>query len=224
LLNAGYAVSQTSILGISMSYGPDFSYGDLVKRYGNHLSFGLGTEYFTQNNYGFSLEWRYMFGDNVKTDPYNHLRQVGGNIVGVDGLPSDHYYTIVGDQLHLQVRKLIGSKPHGWVIGGSVGFIAYKTVIKDLNRTIAQAFEPYSFYYDQLARGISVKQLFGYEFHSQSGLINGSITIENSLSFSKYIRNNFDNNTNLNDHSLGIRGRWIIPLYKGQKKEEVKYF
>ncbi|HMP29783.1 MAG TPA: hypothetical protein PKD85_09290 [Saprospiraceae bacterium] len=219
-----FGFTQKQVFGLSLSYGPDIPYNDLAQRYGTHLSFGLGLEYFTASNYGLSLEWRYMFGDNVKTDPYGHLRQVGGSIVGVDGQPADHFYTIVGDQLHLQFRKILSTKPSGWVIGGSLGILAYKTVLKDINRTIAQSFEPYSFYYDRLSRGLAFKQLLGYEFHSESGLINGSITLENSLGFAQFIRIDKQNMIGLRDHSLGLRARWLIPFFKGKQKDKVKYF
>jgi hypothetical protein len=216
--------AQNKILGIAVSYGPEVSYGDLAARYGTHLSFGVGTEFFTTSRWGFMLEWRYMFGDNVRTDPYQHLRQGQGSITGVDGLPAEHYYTIAGDQINLQVRKILGKKSSGWVIGASAGLIAYKTVLKDVNRTIAQSFEPYSFYYDQHSRGVSVRQLIGYEFHSATGLINGSVTLENSLAFTKMTRISTKENPLQNDHSIGVRARWIIPLIKGQKKDDIKYF
>ena len=216
--------AQSKILGIALSYGPEMPYQDLASRYGAHMSFGAGVEYLTPSGLGLMLEWRYMFGDNVKMDPYGHLRQAQGSITGVDGLPADHYYTIAGDQINLQIRKILGKKSSGWVVGGSVGVIAYKTILKDLNRTIAQGFEPYSFYYDQHSRGFSFRQLFGYEFHSSSGLINGSLTIENNLSFTRMTRNGSSQSPLLQDNTIGVRGRWIIPLMKGQKKEEIKFY
>jgi hypothetical protein len=225
--SSSYVIAQKSILGVAFSYGPDFSYADLADRYGTHTSFGVGTEYLTASNFGFSLEWRYMFGDNVRTEPYSALKQIGGSIVGVDGTPADYFYTIVGDQINIQVRKILGKKGSGFVVGGSLGLFAYKTVLKDLNRTIAQSFEPYSFYYDQLSRGVSFKQIFGYEFHSDNGLINGSITLENSLGFAKAVRGALaleKGDQTLMDNSFGIRARWVIPFKKGEKKDKVKYF
>jgi hypothetical protein len=225
--SSSYVIAQKSILGVAFSYGPDFSYGDLADRYGTHTSFGVGTEYLTASNFGFSLEWRYMFGDNVKSEPYSPLKQMGGSIVGVDGTPADYFYTIVGDQINLQVRKILGKKGSGFVVGSSIGLFAFKTVLKDLNRTIAQSFEPYSFYYDQLSRGVSFKQIVGYEFHSDNGLINGSITLENSLGFTEAIRGALaleKGDQTLMDNSFGIRARWVIPFKKGEKKDKVKYF
>ena len=219
-----YIKGQGKMLGIALSYGPEVPYGDLASRYGTHLSFGVGTEYLLPSRVGIMLEWRYMFGDNVKTDPYFHLRQAQGSITGVDGLPAEHYYTIAGDQINIQVRKILGKKASGWVIGSSLGVVSYKTILKDVNRTIAQSFEPYSYYYDQHSRGFSFRQLLGYEFHSESGLINGSVTLENNLAFTKMTRTSNDSATLQNDHTIGVRARWIIPLIKGKKKDEVKYF
>jgi hypothetical protein len=214
--------------GLSVNFGPENPYGSLKKRFGAYSSIGVGLECLLTSNIGIALDWRTNFGSRVKQDILREFRQETGDVIGLNGQAADFYYGISGDKAMLSVRKILSKSSSGLVFGIGLGVSTNKIRIVDIDNILVPSVRPYSLIYDQFARGLASSQFIGYEFHSMDYLINGMIVFENNLNFTRFVRNvDWLSKEIQNDHSVSIRGRWVIP-FKTSKNEEtkdkIKYF
>jgi hypothetical protein len=219
--------SQIYQYGIAINYGVEQPYADMSERFGIYSSVGVGFDLVMKNNIAFSLDWRTNFGSNVKQDIFRSIKQETGEVIGLNGLPAEYYYSIVGDNVMLSVRKIFGKNHSGIVVGLGLGLVANQFKITDIDNTVIPSVKPYSKIYDQLTRGLATRQFIGYEVHTKDRLINGSIILENNLNFTKFVRQSAGFSSNLqSDNTLALRGRWTIPFktFDNDKKENIKYF
>ncbi len=66
-----------SIIVFGGGMGLNIPLADLKERYGSNLNFSLGGDYILRNNWIFSTEFMYFFGDKVKEDvlaPYRDFK------------------------------------------------------------------------------------------------------------------------------------------------------
>lgn len=219
--------TQQSAIGVNFGYGYFLPGGDLAERYGGHLGFSFNTEYQAKNNLNYFLEWRYLFGSTVKSDVLAPLRQEDGLLIGTDGLAADVYYRMRGQHFVLGLSKAIGQKRSKAIVGGGLGWIFYKTSIRDDNRSYIQPTGLYEQLYDQRTNGPLVKVLAGYHLKTDNDLINLKILFDVGYGFSSFNKLSPYNpitKSSLKDLSAGITAYWFIPFRKYGGSEEIKYF
>lgn len=220
--------SQQNILAFKSAYGVQMPYADLSQRYGSTLDVSVGMEYQKKNGLSAGISWAFLFGNNVKYDALKSFREPTGILIGVDGLASDVYYRSRGQQLGVDVSYNIGKDKSGFVFGGGIGVLTYYTAVVDDSRSFEQVLGKYQSLYNLKAIGPYVKPLLGYHYKSTSGLINGKILFETTLSMTKFSQaspyNEFlANKSTFADHSFGIKLVWLLPLKK-YGETTVKFF
>ncbi|MBK8635455.1 MAG: hypothetical protein IPN72_18550 [Saprospiraceae bacterium] len=224
----GNLISQQNILAFKSAYGLQLPYADLSQRYGANLDVSVGLEFQKGNGLSLGIAWAFLFGNNVKYDALKTFREPTGILIGVDGLASDVYYRSRGQQLGLDVSYNLGKDKSGLVFGGGLGILTYYTAVVDDSRSFEQVLGKYQSLYTLKAIGPYVKPLLGYHYKSSSGLINGKILFETTLSLTKFSQDSpynefLANKSTFADHSFGIKLVWLLPLRK-YGETTVKYF
>ncbi len=219
---------QQNILAFRSTYGLQLPYADLSERYGGNLDVSVGFEYQKKNGLSLGLSWAFLFGNNVKYDALKTFREPTGILIGIDGLASDVYYRSRGQQLGMDVGYNLGKDKSGLVFGGGFGVLTYYTAVVDDSRSFEQVLGKYQPLYNLKAIGPYLKPIVGYHFKSESGLINGKILFESTLSMTKFPQASpynefYGTKSTFADHSFGIKLVWLLALKKSGETT-VKYF
>lgn len=218
-----------SLFSIKTSYGYFLAGGDLKSRFGPSFKFSGGLDYITQKGLGFTIEYGYAFGSDVREDVLSPLRTNSGIILGIDGVRADIFFRMRGLQFGGQIYKIIGLKSYknGLKLGLGSGVMAHYIKFLDTSSSVAQLFGDYKKGYDRLSRGAYLQEEIGWAVHSQSGYLNGSIVFEFIQGYTRSVRENQFYLPPTKDRRLdlysGIKINWKIPLIRINKGEKIFY-
>lgn len=219
---------------INFSYAYQLPGADLAQRFGNNYNLGGGLEYFTsESNLIFGIEGGYLFGNTVKFDVLDNLRNDEGFIIGNDKAPADIQLRQRGFYLGALIGKLfsLSSKNprSGLRLTGSVGILQHKIRIQDdPSRSVPQLLDDYKKGYDRLSNGLAFNEFIGYQLLSQDRRINFYIGFEFTQAFTQNRRSiNFDTRMKEDekrfDMLYGFRAGWVLPFYFGKGSDEIFY-
>ncbi|MEN0002686.1 MAG: hypothetical protein AAF798_01035 [Bacteroidota bacterium] len=219
---------------LNLAYGYQQPGGDLSERFGYNFNLGGGLEYITsKSNLIFGAEGYFMFGDQVKFDVLDNLRNDEGNIIGNDRFPANLQLRQRGFYIGALVGKLFPiskkNKRSGIRLTGSIGVLQHQIRIqRDPNRSVPQLLGDYEKGYDRLTNGLALNQFIGYQLLSSNKRINFYIGLEFTQAFTQS-RRDFDFDTRMEDNEqrfdmlIGIKGGWVLPFYFGRGSEEIFY-
>jgi len=229
-----FAKNKGNALLVKMSVGAQTPGGHLQDRFGNSLSFGLGTDMIThEKNWIFGLEGYYFFGTQVKQDVLANLRTPQGQIIGNDRSYADiqlrqrgYYMGLLAGKLFLIPSK---EKRSGVRVTVGGGFMQHKIRIQDDPvRQVPQLLGEYRKGYDQLSNGLAFNQYIGYQMLSNDGRINFTAGFEFTQGFTQNRRSYSFNlmgqdTTERTDLLYTFRLTWILPFYFGQGTDDIFY-
>ncbi|MBK8700952.1 MAG: hypothetical protein IPN29_16000 [Saprospiraceae bacterium] len=220
------------LLSANLGYGIEWPGGDLADRFGQSLSFNAGMEYAHTRKLSFGLDFNYIFGSKVKEDVFAPFRNENGLLIGLNGGPADFFIRERAAYLGLNVGKILvftgdysGLK---LVVGG--GLMYHKLRFVDDSRSIILGEGDYSKGFDRLTRGFSLKQELVYQHHSKDKAQHFNIGFYIIEGFTSPVRQvNFDTGLpdakqSRTDLLYGLKFTWMLPLYKGNSGNTIKYY
>lgn len=215
------SISMTMIGAIG---GVQLPAGDLADRFGTNFNVGGTFQYKTRSNFLFGFDGYFLFGADVREDGL--LRQFtngSGSITGLDGQYANILLYERGLKLEAKAGKIfpvIGPNPNsGITLTLGAGWLQHKIRIDNTSEPIPALRGEYLKGYDRLTGGLSLTGFAGYTNFGNKRLVNFFIGLEATRGFTRSQRKfNFDTRETDDrlryDLLLGIRGGWLIPLYR----------
>ena len=219
------------MLNFNIGYGGDFPGGDLAERFGSNLRFNIGMEYIFKSNYSIGADLSFLFGTIVKIDALSPFRAANGFIYGANTEFAEIFQRQRGYFAGAYIGKIFPFNEYKsglkLILGG--GIFQHQIRFVDDTQTVAQVTGAYRKGLDRLTRGPALKEGIGYQIHSKSGLINGSIMFEFIQAFTQQVRKvNFDTGERVEGSRLdllfGFRANWILPIIRTESSEKIYYY
>ncbi len=211
---------------VSVSYGGNWTGGDLKERYGylNHIGFFAG--YKTKRNWIYGIEGNFIFGNQINlTGLFDNLTDSKGNITDVNGDIAIVQVVSRGMNVNAAIGKIFPvlspNKNSGIYAKVGIGFLAHKMRIETRDHVVPQIELDYRKGYDRLASGINIHQFLGYAFMANRGAFNFYGGFYAQQGFTKNRRDVFFDqpeipvsNESRIDMQYGFKIAWLIPVYK----------
>jgi hypothetical protein len=217
---------------LGFNAGIDLPAADMAKRFGTSYRVGVSTFYKTKSNWMFGPKVDFMLGNRIREDSFMiNLFDSYNQVLNQDGQRINVKITELGYIVGLQAGRIFNlskkSSENGILAMTTVGFIQHKINIFLKNNDVPELRKDYKKGYDRLTNGIYVEQYLGYNYFSNSGLINFHIGLDVGLGITKDRRDYLFDVRRADDKSrfdvlFGIRGGWYIPIFK--RKSEEFYF
>ena len=218
-----------NIVGLYYSY--QLPAGDLADRFGASSMVGGMYEYKLRNNYIFSLNGGFFFGNDLKEDSIlKGIENQDGLILGNNGQYADVRLYERGYHFSLTFGKLFSfKKPNpnsGILLMAGPGFIQHKIRIETIGNTVPQLDKEYKKGYDRLTNGMELHESVAYYYFGNRYLINFYFGFDFIQGFTQNRRDyNFD--TMMKDEKkriellFGVKAGWLLPIYR---KAPNKYY
>lgn len=217
----------------------NFSYGGLIPgaemadRYGKNYVAGVGTEYYTKDNWILGVQGDFYFGKKVNEDVLANFRGESDLIYADDGGPADIRLRERGLHLSAHFGKVFAfserNKRSGLRVTVGGGFLQHKIRIQDEPQIFVSGLShEYKKGYDRLSNGFALTEFIGYQFIANNRLINFMIGAEFVQGFTQGRRSfNFDTRSpgldKRTDLLSGFRLTWTLPLFIGENPDEINY-
>lgn len=241
VIPAFMAVAQVSIKDSSIftpiihaTYEYQFPSGDLAERFGSNSSIGGGLLFKTRSNWLIGAEFNYLFGSNVRNSDslLLNISTTEGLIIDANGMFADVIFYMRGYNFFGTLGKLfpvLSPNPNSGIsLSAGLGYAQNKIRIHNPNNTAPQIFGDYNKGYDKLNGGFALKGSLGYQYLSNSRLVNFYAGFEFMQAWTKSKRDvDFETGEpDLKDYSsqyYSIRVMWFIPIYKRVPKAYYLY-
>jgi len=224
--NAQSSVRDSAINAVLVGVGAGYYIpaGDMADRFGSNLNIHLSCGLKRTNNWIYSLEGDYIFGNDIKEENlFKNIMTSDGFIIGNDGKFATVRTFERGFTVSFNVAKLIATgKPNkntGFLFRFGTGFLQHKIRIETIGNTVPSLNKEYRKGYDRLTNGLALHQFIGYQYMSNKRTINFFVGLDFYEAFTQNRRDfNYDemrkDNTKRADILLGIKTGWILPIYK----------
>lgn len=217
----------TSSLAFSYSY--QLPRGDMAKRFGNNSNVGINFMRKLNNNFVWSIDANYLFGNKLKEDNIlDSLETVKGQLLNNQGAYSDIRLYERGINIYARAGKLfpvLNPNPNsGILVTFGVGFLQHKIRIETIDNNVPYLDSEYKKGYDRLTNGLSLHEFAGYLYTGSNRMINFYAGFEFTQAFTKNRRDydfflmKKDDNKRI-DYLNGIRFGFMIPLYRRAPRE-----
>jgi len=207
--------------------------GIFAERFGTGATVGLDISYKTTKGWMFSVSGSHMFGGPVRErDILSNISTKGGDVITQTGVFEDFRLRQFGWLLYGRVGKIfpvIGPNPNsGLLIELGTGVMQHKIWIETPQNNTPQLTTEYKRGYDRLSNGLSLNPFIGYQHLSNNKLINFYVGLDVHIGFTENRRTiNYDtglrDDRQRTDLMIGIKGGWILPLYKRAEKAMLFY-
>jgi hypothetical protein len=209
---------------LQFSYAGQLPGGDLDHRFGYNSNLDLAFSLKTHKNWIFSVDFTYIFGNQVKESVLDSI-----------STKADHYVIDLNGELaevHLYERgftstawigrviPFMSPNPNcGIVANVGLGFMEDHIKIEDIGNRSPPLAGDLKKGYDRLTNGPSVSEYIGYMYLSNNRFVNFFFGFEFTQAFTQdrrswdYEMMRPDNQQRI-DVLSGIRAGWILPLYK----------
>lgn len=216
-------------LGIQYAYNK--TYGDLADRHGNFNHAGIYVGYKTSKNWVIGAEGNYLFGNQVRVaGMFDHLVDSKGYITDQNG---DRAIVLVysrGWSADVSLGKVIpvlSPNPNsGIYLSVGAGFLMHKIRVETQDHVVPQLELDYRRGYDRLTNGANTQQFIGYAFMANQGFLNFYAGFYAQQGYTYNRRTIFYDQPDIPvskemmlDLQFGIKGAWLIPVYKRKPKE-----
>lgn len=214
---------------ISFNYAFQLPGGDLSERFGANSNLGFSANFKLKSQWMIGLDYNFMFGNRVKEyGILDSLRTDNGYIINNNGQPAQILLFERGHAVYLTFGRLFpvwGPNPNSGIFAKiGVGYLQHKIRIEHNNDNVPPLNGDYKKGYDRLTSGLMVNQFIGYQYLSNSRLLNFYAGLDFQQAFTQNRRSyNFDtmeqDTSERLDLLFGIRVGWIIPIYKRAPKD-----
>jgi len=195
--------SYTALL-IQLSYGGHLSAGDLADRFGNNFSIGGGIDLLTEKgNWILGIKAQNLFSKNVKEDVLADIRDRDGFIIG-------------NREAGMGAYALIVLRERGLYAGGHIGklfALSKNNPRSGLRATLGIGLLQHKVRIQDESGGVGFNFFAGFEFIQAF--------TKNRRNFN-FVTRTIDTNQRF-DALLGFRLGWTIPVYIGEKGEDLIY-
>ena len=170
-------IDEDPVFLFGLDYGFNLPGGDFAENYGLNLELGSKLSYMLKNNnLHFGIKASYIFGDTVKQDVIENLRDANGFVIGVNGTYAQVKLRQRGYEVGAFVSKIFPlSKKNfrsGIRIDLGVNYLRHWIRLQDDFNTIAQFNDPYDKGYDRLTSGWAINEFIGYHYMSKNRKLN----------------------------------------------------
>jgi len=209
--------------------------GDLGNDYGTIGEIGASVMYQNKNRWLMSVDFGYFFGNTVKKDPIENLRNADGNVIGNDGSYATFKIFHRGFQFPLiKFGKTIPlvKNPKNNTLGGltllaGAGWLQNWTYIQDLSKKTPQFSKDYIKGYDRLTSGPGFGAWVGYIYLPTKSKLNFHLEGGYFVASTENRRYDFSTNTpsgkNRIDGMIQLRLK-ICFTVKSKAEEEFYYY
>ena len=225
-------VKDSVIPGVVMklSYGFQFPEVDMKERFGWNSGIGGELIYKFKNNWQVGFHGQYLFGNSVKNwrDILENMISTNGSITNIDGEGALISVQEEGYMVGLEagkVWKLLNANANSGVITTlGIGYMDHWIKYDVEENLVPQLEGEYVKWYDRKASGIYLRQFIGYNFQSNTRLLNFYGGVEVIEGFTKG-RRSYDIleggplTGNRLDLLIGIRLGWMLPFYPNKPDE-----
>lgn len=218
----------------------DLPMADMAKRYGASYRLGGGLSYKTEKNWLFGITFEFILGNKVKEDSF--MINIRDKYSGAFNGRSVEFINVNGERTNIQVYErgyMTGlscgrifnfdkSNPdNGLLVVTTAGFMQHKINIFNREGDVPQVRGDYKKGYDRLANGLFIQQYVGYAFYSKNRLFNFNLGLDFVWGFTQGRRDFLydvqrPDDAKRNDLLIGLKGTWVIPLFKS-KVEEITF-
>lgn len=233
-----------------VTYAAQFPGLDTRADYGFTNTIGGSVIYKTENNWLFTANGNFIFGNQLKGDRIDILGEAitttTGEVIGGGGLYTALALFQRGFHFQAEVGKLFPVYPNpnsGIFVQGGIGYLRNRIRIDyqiEAMNTPYQLIEDYQYGYDRMRGGPAFHAEAGYLIMSDSKIFNFSLSFEVTYARSRHLRDYdfrvfYDDNgepqimgytdkhKRFNDLYYGIRLSWMIPTYQRQPEEYYYY-
>lgn len=226
--------NEGSVILLNFSYGVLWPGGDLADRFGYNFTTGGTMDFMTKNNFIIGLQPSFHFGSEVKEDVLAKIRNEDGIVFGDDGALAEVKLRERGIYLGAYLGKLFSiqgdaNRRAGIRFTIGAGLLQHKIRIQDDPQvSISLLTDAYKKGYDRLTNGVALTEFVGYQYLAKNRRINFVAGLEFTQGFTQS-RRSFNYDTRSRDDSrridllTGFRLSWTLPLYVGEKAEEIRY-
>jgi hypothetical protein len=208
---------------IGFHYEFDVPVGSLSTSFGVNSKVGASFWYKTNKNWIYGLEYSYIFGDNVKVNPFDSIQTSEGYILNSVGEFQDVLKYERGHFAMFKAGKII--KPmgpnanSGICLKAGAGFWLHQVYYYFYGDVPVQVSGNYMHGYDRLTYGPALAESIGYLHFSTNHRINFSAELEFDQGFTQSGRvYNYDtrqkDNTRYLDMTIGLKVAWYFPIFK----------
>jgi hypothetical protein len=203
--------------------------GDLVDRFGYFHT--IGSAFYVKDRKGFiyGFDGQYQFGDQVKENTISNLLTDRGQLIDGDGEYAALRVFMRGFRFSAQFGKVfsefLAPNPNsGFKVLIGAGLWQHRIRIEDIQQNAPQIKFPYQKGYDRMTNGFALNQFVGYQYFSDSRLLNFYFGMEFNQGFTQNRRAyNFSekrkDDVQRIDFSYGFKVGWVIPFYRRAPKE-----
>lgn len=226
-----------------VTYAALFPALDTKSSFGFTNNIGGSIIYKTKNNWLFTANGNFIFGNQIKGSRIDILGEgittVDGEVIGGAGYGTSLALFQRGFHFQAEIGKLIPFKPNpnsGFFIQAGVGYLRNRIRIDYQIETQNNPYplvKDYQYGYDQMRGGFAFHTEAGYLVLSNTRVYNFSVSIEATYARTKPLRDyDFrvfldengepyqmgytDKNKRFSDFYYGIRLSWMIPTYQRQ--------
>jgi len=230
------SVSDSSIFipSLSIHYSYHLASGDIGKTYGNNHAVGTDFTVKLKNQFVLGLGFEYYFSEDVKNEDsyFANIKTEKGFVIDGNGQYAEMFLYERGFNIQLftgyQFDFWSKNPNSGPFVQAGVGFMQYRTQIKNTENTAPQVQGEYVKMYDRLSNGLSTTQYFGYRYMGSRNLWNFYIGVELTQGWTKNRRTynaDLPESESLNhfDFLTAIKLGWIIPFYKKTPQDYYYY-
>jgi hypothetical protein len=233
-LSAQISIKDSSIYTpyVGLSYGYQFSSGDMETRFGDNSAIGLNLDFKTKKYWSFGINGSYIYGKEVKESLFDSISTPSGGIINGNGEYADVRLFERGFTVSVTAGRMLAfKKPNpnsGFILTIGAGFIQHKIRIETIGNNVPQLSKEYKKGYDRLTNGFLLSQNLGYLYLSNNRLVNFYIGLECMQGFTQS-RRSFDYDLMKKDTQkrvdvlYGGKIAWILPLYKKAPLEFYTY-
>lgn len=225
-------VKDSVVRGVVMkvSYGFQFPEMDLKERFGWNSGIGGELVYKFKNNWHIGFHGQYLFGSNVKgwEETLDFMISSNGSIINIDGegalMNVEEEGYLVGIETGKVWKLLQANANSGVITTFGIGYVDHWIKYDVEENLVPQLEGEYVKWYDRKSSGIYLRQFIGYNFQSNTRLLNFYGGVEVVEGFTKG-RRSYDMGTggpltsNRLDLLIGIRIGWMLPFYPNKPDE-----
>lgn len=219
---------------IYFTYSYQFKGGDLSELFGSNSTIGGGFMVKTKSNWILGVEGNYLFGGTVKNQDsiLKNISTKDGFVIDANGYYADILFSERGYSIFVKLGKLfpvLSPNPNsGIAVYAGAGYCSSKIRIHNPENTAPQVYGDYRKGYDRLNSGFALTASAGYQYMSNTRILNAYLGFEFSQTWTTFRRDrNFDtglkDDSKLSSQYYGIKFKWLIPLYKRTPKEYYFY-
>lgn len=232
-----------------VTYAAQLPAMDTKTDFGFTNTIGGSVIYKNDNNWLFTANGNFIFGDKVKGSRTDILGEaittVDGEVIGGGGIPTALAFFQRGLHFQGEVGKLFSYEPNpnsGFFVQAGLGYLLNRIRIEyqvEAQNPPQPLMDDYPYGYDRMRGGIAFHAETGYLLMSNSKVYNLSVSLEMTYARTKHLRDYdfrvfYDDNgepqimgyndksKRFNDFYYGIRISWMIPTY--QRQPEAYYY